>query len=73
MKPSGIKICAIQGALWQMTNDDFQCSNVDLRFVFCIHGVKGGGACSRQNIWMTMPKNWLIVGISVRDLEGFQS
>ena len=25
---------------------------------------KCSGACSRQNIWMTMPKNWLIVGIN---------
>lgn len=29
-----------QGPFGQMANDDFQCSNVDLRFMFGIHGVE---------------------------------
>lgn len=29
-----------QSTFRQMTDDDFQCSNIDLRFVFRVHGVK---------------------------------
>lgn len=32
----------VQSTFWQITNDDLQCPNVDLGFVFCIHRVKVG-------------------------------
>ena len=55
----------VQGTPWQVTDDDFQCPDVDLCFVSPYNAWKCGGACSRQNIWITIPKNWLMVGMNV--------
>lgn len=30
----------VQSTFWQVAYDDFKCPNIDLGFVFCIHGVK---------------------------------
>ena len=46
-----------------------QLSNVNHRLVFAVQGVECGGPCSRQNIWITIPKKVLIVGTRSHCLE----
>ena len=47
-----------------MAENDIQCLEIDLRFVLAIERVKMRRCMFRQNIWMTIPKNWLMVGMA---------
>ncbi len=63
----------VQRALGQVTDDDIECSDVDLRFALAVERVKvRRGTCCRQNIWMTIPKNWLMVGMACLLERGVQ-
>jgi hypothetical protein len=55
--------CQGEGPLRQSSTGDFKRSDIDQRFVLGVRSSKCGGACSRQNIWITIPKKWLMVGI----------
>jgi hypothetical protein len=50
-------------AIRQFSLGNFQRPNVDQGFMLAVQGVKVGRSSSRQNIWITIPKNWLMVGM----------
>ena len=55
-----------EGAPREATPDDCQGPNVDQCLVLPVQRVEVRRCMLAPDIWMTMPKNWLIVGINNR-------